>query len=162
MKAAILEIRDTVRSVSRNVTGTIVAEMLEGIHCETALRMELPDERAVIESQLRKCAVDPEINLVLTGGGTGIDLQDVTPDATRAVCDRLLPGIPDAMRHASLKVTNRALLSRAQAGICQQTLIINLPGSPKAARENLDVVLNMLPHAISVLTGQTPGATLNY
>jgi molybdenum cofactor synthesis domain-containing protein len=92
-------------------------------------------------------------DLILTTGGTGFSPRDVTPEATIAVCQRLTPGIPEAMRYASLRVTPRAMLSRAAAGIRGKTLIVNLPGSPKAARENLEAVLPPLAHGLEMLTG---------
>ena len=90
----------------------------------------------------------------MTTGGTGFAPRDVTPEATLAVCDRMAPGIPEAMRYASMQVTNRAMLSRAQAGIRKGTLILNLPGSPKAARENLEAVLPALGHGLEMLSGR--------
>ena len=92
--------------------------------------------------------------LLLTTGGTGFAPRDVTPEATLAVCERMTPGIPEAMRYASMRVTARAMLSRAQAGIRGGTLIINLPGSPKAARENLEAVLPALEHGLEMLSGR--------
>ena len=92
--------------------------------------------------------------LLVTTGGTGFAPRDVTPEATLAVCQRLTPGIPEAMRYASMQVTNRAMLSRAQAGIRKGTLIINLPGSPKAAKENLEAVLPALSHGLEMLSGK--------
>jgi molybdenum cofactor synthesis domain-containing protein len=96
-----------------------------------------------------------KLNLILTTGGTGFSSRDVTPEATLEVIERLVPGIPEAMRARSLLVTPKAMLSRAQAGIRQQSLIINLPGSPKSVRENLEVILPALKHGIEILTGQT-------
>ena len=94
------------------------------------------------------------MDLIVTTGGTGFAPRDMTPEATLAVCDRLTPGIPEAMRYASMQVTNRAMLSRAAAGIRKGTLIVNLPGSPKAARENLEAVLPALAHGLEMLSGQ--------
>ena len=114
----------------------------------------VPDEQAQIEERLCQIADSGEIQLLVTTGGTGFAPRDVTPEATLAVCDRLTPGIPEAMRYASMQVTNRAMLSRAQAGIRKGTLIINLPGSPKAARENLEAVLPALSHGLEMLSGR--------
>ena len=91
--------------------------------------------------------------MILTTGGTGFEPRDVTPDATSAVCQRPVPGIPEAMRAASLAVTDRAMLSRAAAGIRNKSLIVNLPGSPKAVRENLEAVLPALEHGLKMLRG---------
>jgi molybdenum cofactor synthesis domain-containing protein len=114
----------------------------------------VPDEREEIERELVSCARQ-DIALVLTTGGTGFAPRDVTPEATAAVCERLAPGIPEAMRAASLRITDRAMLARQQAGIRGKTLIVNLPGSPKAARENLEAVLPSLPHGLEML--RSPG-----
>ncbi|MBQ1742760.1 MAG: MogA/MoaB family molybdenum cofactor biosynthesis protein [Oscillospiraceae bacterium] len=113
----------------------------------------VPDEQELIERALRHAAQD-EVALVVTTGGTGFAPRDVTPEATIAVCERLVPGIPEAMRYASMQITPRGMLSRAAAGICGRSLIINLPGSPKAAKENLEAVLPALSHALETLTGK--------
>ena len=113
----------------------------------------VPDEQEFIERALHHAAQD-EVALVVTTGGTGFAPRDVTPEATIAVCERLVPGIPEAMRYASLQITPRGMLSRAAAGICGRSLIINLPGSPKAAKENLEAVLPALSHALETLTGK--------
>lgn len=151
-QAVILSIR--VDDSELDVTGPLLQQYLNASRISTEIVERVPSEQSAIEDRLRHYVADPKISLIITNGGTGIDLQDVTPEATKAVCQRLLPGIPDAMRHASLKITGRALFCRSQAGICNQTLIINVPGSPKAAVENLNVVLDALPHALSIITGQ--------
>lgn len=117
---------------------------------ETAL---VPDEQPLIEETLRRLADQAGVQLIVTTGGTGFAPRDVTPEATLAVCGRLTPGIPEAMRAASAKITPRAMLSRAQAGIRGGTLIVNLPGSPKAAQENLEAVLPALSHGLEMLSG---------
>ena len=94
-------------------------------------------------------------DLILTTGGTGFSPRDITPEATLDVIDRQVPGIPEAMSLKSIAITNRAMLSRVVAGIRDKTLIINLPGSPKAVKECLEVILPVLPHAIQILKGQT-------
>ena len=114
----------------------------------------VPDEQDQIEEKLRQIADSGEVQLLVTTGGTGFAPRDVTPEATLSVCERLTPGIPEAMRYASMQVTNRAMLSRAQAGIRKGTLIINLPGSPKAAKENLEAVLPALSHGLEMLSGR--------
>lgn len=113
----------------------------------------VPDEQLLIEESLRKAATD-DVALVITTGGTGFAPRDVTPEATLAVCEKLTPGIPEAMRYASMQITPRGMLSRAVAGIRQRTLIINLPGSPKAAKENLEAVLPTLDHGLVMLRGK--------
>lgn len=111
------------------------------------------DDRAEISAALIRAADIPEVDVVLTCGGTGLSLRDVTPEATRDVCDREVPGIAEGMRAYSLTITPRAMLSRA---LCMQrgtTLVLNLPGSKKAACENWDGVVDVLPHAVSMMAG---------
>ena len=134
--------------------GPAVREMLEGEGYEVVYTVVIPDEQGQIERELIKCADELDIALVVTTGGTGFSPRDVTPEATIAVCPRLAPGIPEAMRAESLRITNRAILARQQAGIRGQTLIINLPGSPKAARENLAAVIKALDHGLEMLRGK--------
>jgi len=112
----------------------------------------VPDEREEIEAALI-AAADADVALIVTTGGTGFSPRDVTPEATAAVCQRLTPGIPEAMRASSMAITKRAMLSRAAAGIRNRSLIINLPGSPKGARENLEAVLPALSHGLEMLRG---------
>jgi molybdopterin adenylyltransferase len=116
-----------------------------------------PDELEYVRSELIRWTDQVKLNLILTTGGTGFSPRDVTPEATRAVIDREAPGLAEAMRAASLRVTPHAMLSRAVCGIRAQTLIVNLPGSPKAVKENLEVLLPVLPHALELLAG-SPGA----
>ena len=119
---------------------------------ETAI---VPDEQGRIEAALWQwCDREEPVDLIVTTGGTGFAPRDVTPEATIAVCDRLTPGIPEAMRYASMQVTDRAMLSRAAAGIRKGTFIVNLPGSPEAARENLEAVLPALSHGLEMLSGR--------
>lgn len=112
----------------------------------------VPDERQQIARALHK-AISDDIALVVTTGGTGFSPRDITPEVTSEVCERMVPGIPEAMRAASLLITLKACLSREVAGIAQRTLIINLPGSPKAAVENIAAVLDVLPHGLGILRG---------
>ena len=113
----------------------------------------LPDEVSAIREILASWADSGEIDVILTTGGTGLSPRDVTPEATRAIIDREAPGLAEAMRAASLRVTPHAMLSRIVTGIRKKTLIVNLPGSPKGAVENLQVVVPVLPHAIQLLQG---------
>ncbi len=113
----------------------------------------IPDDFDTISRTLRQWCNDG-LELVLTSGGTGFATRDVTPEATRAVIERDAPGIAEALRAESLRVTRHAMLSRGVAGLRGQTLIINLPGNPKAVRENLDVLLPVLPHALDLLTAR--------
>jgi molybdenum cofactor synthesis domain-containing protein len=113
----------------------------------------LPDERGEIEAFLKKTADSETVDLILTTGGTGVGPRDVTPEATMTVAERLIPGFAEQMRAEGVKKTPRAILSRAVAGIRGQTIIINLPGSPRGAVESLDAIASLLPHAVDVLHG---------
>ena len=110
----------------------------------------VPDERPQIENAIRKAAA-ADVALVLTTGGKGFSPRDVTPEATAVVCERMAPGIPEAMRYASLQITPRGCLSRSAAGILGRTLIVNLPGSEKAAKENLAAVIDPIRHGVDML-----------
>lgn len=153
--AAVLTVSDrSFRGERPDAGGPLVAELLKNAGYEIVRTAIVPDEQAQIEEMLKTIADSGEAELLVTTGGTGFAPRDVTPEATLAVCDRMAPGIPEAMRYASMQVTNRAMLSRAQAGIRKGTLIINLPGSPKAARENLEAVLPALGHGLEMLSGR--------
>ena len=153
--AAVLTVSDrSFRGERPDAGGPLVAELLKNGGYEVTVTAIVPDEQAQIEEKLCQIADSGEIQLLVTTGGTGFAPRDVTPEATLAVCDRLTPGIPEAMRYASMQVTNRAMLSRAQAGIRKGTLIINLPGSPKAAKENLEAVLPAIGHGLELLSGR--------
>jgi len=131
-----------------------IKEMVKQIGAQVVEYVIVPDEQGQIENTLKAMSDDLKLDLIFTTGGTGMSSRDVTPEATLNVVDRLVPGIPEAMRAKSLEITNRAMLSRAAAGIRKQTLIINLPGSPKAVAECLDVVLPALKHGIEILRGE--------
>lgn len=153
-RAAVLTVSDRSFHGERpDASGPVVAEQLKTAGYQIVHIAIIPDEQKQIETALKYLADQHFADLVVTTGGTGFAPRDVTPEATLAICDRLTPGIPEAMRWASLQITPRAMLSRAQAGIRKQTLIINLPGSPKAARENLDAVLPALSHGLTMLSG---------
>ncbi len=153
-QAAVLTVSDrSFRGERPDTGGPLVAELLKSAGYEVRETAIVPDEQPQIEEALREIADAGTVQLLVTTGGTGFALRDVTPEATLAVCERLTPGIPEAMRYASMRATNRAMLSRAQAGIRGGTLIINLPGSPKAAKENLEAVLPALAHGLEMLSG---------
>ena len=133
--------------------GPLVRQLLEKAGYEVDGVVIVPDEQPEIEEALI-AAAEADVALVVTTGGTGFAPRDVTPEATIAVCQKLTPGIPEAMRAASMAITPRGMLSRAAAGIRDRSLIINLPGSPKAARENLEAVLPALDHGLTMLRGK--------
>jgi len=134
-------------------SGGTIREMISGIGADVRHYEVLPDERPLIAAALARLADSGTIDLILTTGGTGVAPRDVTPEATREVIDRELPGMSEAMRAESLRKTPHAMISRAVAGMRKQTLIVNLPGSPRAVRENLAVILPALTHAIEKIKG---------
>lgn len=133
-------------------SGPVVRALLEEAGYQVSEVVLVPDEQPIIEQALIQAA-EADIALIVTSGGTGFAPRDVTPEATLAVCSRLTPGIPEAMRAASMAITPRGCLSRAVAGIRGRSLIVNLPGSPKAARENLEAVLEPIGHGLQMLRG---------
>jgi len=154
MRVAILTISDSVaRDERQDRSGPAVAERCRALGWAVAQTAVLPDDRVMIETRLRALAESGELDLILTTGGTGIGPRDVTPEATAATCEKLVPGLSETMRAKGLESTPRAALSRAAAGVRGRTLIVNLPGSPKGAVESLDAVAELLPHAVDVLHG---------
>lgn len=134
-------------------SGQIIKEFLVSLGSGEVKYSIVPDDRSAISNRLREWA-DSGIDLVLTTGGTGLTPRDVTPEATLDVIDRAAPGFAEAMRAYGMKQTPQAMLSRAVAGICKKTLIINMPGSPRAVRECLEAISPALPHAIETVRGQ--------
>lgn len=132
-------------------SGPALAHLIQAEGWYVAKQSLLPDDESAIRQILVDWADMGELDVILTTGGTGFAPRDVTPEATRAVIEREAPGLAEAMRAASLKITSHAMLSRIVAGIRKRTLIVNLPGSPKGAVENLQVILPVLPHAIQLL-----------
>jgi molybdenum cofactor synthesis domain-containing protein len=139
------------QGLREDTAGPAVKQMLQGAGFTVTELKILPDEIDLITAALIRAADEQKANLVVTVGGTGFAPRDVTPEATLAVCERMTPGIPETMRAESLKITKRAMLSRAMAGIRGRTLIVNLPGSEKAAKENLAAVLDGLLHGLDML-----------
>ena len=153
-QASVITISDKgFRGEREDTAGPLAASMLKEASYEVITISIVPDEQPLIEAELRRHADALGASLILTSGGTGFSKRDVTPEATRAVCERMAPGIPEAMRAYCLNITNRAMLSRAQAGLYHDSLIVNLPGSPKAVRENLEPVLPALEHGLCMLLG---------
>lgn len=153
-QAAIITISDKGSQGERvDTSGPAIREILEANHWEVAYTVIIPDEKACIEDTLIYCADELQIPLVLTTGGTGFSKRDVTPEATKAVIEKEALGIAEAMRLESLKITPMGMLSRATAGIRENTLIVNLPGSEKAVRECLGAIIKPLYHGIGILLG---------
>jgi len=153
-RAAILVISDRAsRGEREDKSGLIIAQMLKEASYDISEQILIPDEQNLIEKELTKLADKQQADLILTTGGTGFSQRDVTPEATLAVAERIAPGIAEAIRYHSLKITGRAMLSRAVSVIRGGSLIINLPGSPKAVKEILEYILPHLEHGIEILRG---------
>jgi molybdopterin adenylyltransferase len=153
-RVAILTVSDKgSRGERDDLSGLAVEEAVLEKGMSVEARDIVPDELEEIESALKRYSDELGVDLVLTTGGTGLSPRDLTPEATRRVIEKEAPGFSEAMRAASLQITPHAMLSRAVAGIRASTLIVNLPGSPRAARENLEVILPALPHGLEKLRG---------
>ena len=154
LRAAVITLSDKgSRGEREDKSGPLIVKMLAAAGYKVEETLLLPDEAAALKAQLIRLADGRQVNLILTTGGTGFAPRDVTPEATIKVCEKLAPGIPEAMRAASMQITPKACLSRAAAGIRGTSLIINLPGSPKGACENLQAVLEPIEHGIYILQG---------
>ena len=153
--AAVITVSDMgSRGLRQDTSGPAVRAMLEEAGFSVAHTAILPDEMEQISAELRDCADRRRIDLIVTTGGTGLSPRDVTPEATRAVLEREIPAIPVAMWMEGLKVTPRAMLSRAVAGIRGSSPLLNLPGSEKAARENLAAVIGALEHGLHMIAAE--------
>jgi molybdopterin adenylyltransferase len=153
-KAAVITVSDKGAAGEREDTsGAVVRDILEGAGIEVVRREIVPDEANVL-SELMVALCDEGVDLIVTTGGTGVSPRDVTPEATLAVIEKEIPGMAEAMRAESLKVTPHAMISRAVCGLRGGTLIVNLPGSPRGARENLEVVMPAVPHTLDVAGGR--------
>jgi molybdenum cofactor synthesis domain-containing protein len=151
---AILTVSDSCSQGEReDISGRTIEETLPRDQFDTVARGIVPDDRDEITAELVTLADIAGVDLVLTTGGTGFGPRDVTPDATASVCDRMVPGLGELMRLEGFRRTPNAVLSRAVAGIRGHTLVINLPGSPRAVRECLEIILEVLPHAVEMLRG---------
>ncbi len=137
-----------------DASGPLLCELLRGLGAAVPEPYVIPDDQAGIESLLVSLADGGEVDSILTTGGTGLAPRDHTPEATMAVADRMAPGFAEAMRAASLSVTPHAMLSRAASAVRARTLIINMPGSPKACREHFAVIAPALSHAVETLRGE--------
>jgi len=154
ISVAILTLSDKGSAGEReDLAGPLIREMIAGIGATVELYEVIPDEKGLIIEKL--ITFSNKVDLVLTTGGTGLSPRDVTPEATREVIDKEIPGIAEVMRSAGMEKTKRAMLSRAVAGVRGNTLIINLPGSPKAVREGLEAIMDVIPHAVEKIKGST-------
>lgn len=154
MRVSVLTISDSVSSgKSEDRSGPAVIARCKELGWTIVSTSVLPDDQPEIETYLKKTADSKMYDLILTTGGTGVGLRDVTPEATMAITDRLIPGFSEHMRAEGLKKTDRAILSRGVSAIRAGTIIVNLPGSPRGAVESLDVIADLLPHAVEVLHG---------
>lgn len=154
-RAAIITSSDKgYRGEREDLSGPAIREILEREGYQVVSMDILPDDREMLSGRMAEIADDGLADLILTTGGTGFSPRDVMPEATEDVIDRRVPGIPEAIRAYSMTITKRAMLSRAAAGIRRKTLIINLPGSPKAVRESLEFIIDTLEHGLEILTGE--------
>lgn len=155
IRAAVITVSDSGFAGTRDdAGGPVLEQLLRELGAVSVERTLVPDEAALISEKLRHYADETDVNLILTTGGTGFTSRDVTPEATRVVLDREAPGLAEAMRSASLQKTPHAMLSRAVSGLRKRTLIVNMPGSPRACREQFAVIREALPHGIEKLLDQ--------
>lgn len=154
IRTAILTISDLCSQGKRaDTSGQTIEQMLPEKEFEVADKAIIPDDYSKITKTLRRFSDELKIDIVLTTGGTGLGPRDVTPEATTAVCDRMAPGFSEILRSESYKKTPNAMLSRGVSGMRDNTLIINLPGSPKAVRECMEIILDVLPHTVEMIRG---------
>lgn len=156
LTAAVITLSDKGSKGEReDKSGPVIVKMLEEAGYEIIESNILPDEQKLLENELIRLSDQRQVNLILTTGGTGFSERDRTPEATMTVATRLAPGIAEAIRAGSMKLTKRAMLSRETSVIRNKTLIVNLPGSPKAVAESLELVIDQLDHGIKILLGRT-------
>lgn len=141
------------RGEREDVSGQTIEQMLAKNGFEVCERKIVADERKVIANQLKYFSDKAGVDVVITCGGTGLGPRDVTPEATNDVCEKMVPGLGEIIRSEGFRKTKRAALSRGIAGIRNKTLIINLPGSPKAVKESLEIIIDILPHAVEMMLG---------
>lgn len=156
IRVAVVTVSDSAVAGTRaDRSGPAVQERAQALGWTVGATELVPDESDQISSLLRRQASSGEFDVILTTGGTGVALRDVTPEATRGVIEREIPGLGELMRFEGLKFTPKAVLSRALAGVRGRTLIVNLPGSPKGAVESLDAIAHLIPHIVDLLEGRT-------
>lgn len=155
IRTAVLTISDKgSRGERKDLSGPVLKEMMENIGAEIVYEEIIADEKEEIKEALIKISDPKKADLILTTGGTGFAARDITPEATLEVLEKEVPGIPEKIRADTISITPQATLSRARAGIRGKTLIINFPGSPKAVRECLESVIDIIPHGVKILKGE--------
>ena len=155
IKVGILTISDKgARGEREDQSGKMIEEMVKRIKGEVKYYQIIPDEKKIIQRELLKAVDELGLDLIFTTGGTGLSKRDVTPEATLGVIEKEVPGISEIIRSEGFKKTNRGILSRGVSGIRKESLIINLPGSPKGVSESLDVILEAIPHGIDIIKSQ--------
>jgi molybdopterin adenylyltransferase len=154
IRAGIITVSDrSSQGIREDLSGPAIAAILAAVPVEIVRTIIVPDEKGRIKKAIKQLADKDKLDLIITTGGTGVSPRDVTPDATLEIIDKQIPGMAEAMRYKSMQITPYAMISRAAAGIRGNSLIINLPGSPKAAKENLEVILPALKHTIEKING---------
>ena len=154
IKVAILTVSDSCSKGQReDISGQTIKDILTEDRFEICRKKIVADEHEKIVNELKHFSDKADIDVVFTTGGTGLGGRDVTPEATASVCERIIPGLGEIMRAEGLKKTKNAILSRGIAGICNRTIVINLPGSPRGIKESLEIILNVLPHAVDMMHG---------
>ena len=162
MKFGIICVSDRCyRGECEDLSGKAIAECVKSLSDENEYRL-VPDEIDMISKAITELADEYKADVIFTTGGTGFAPRDITPEATKAVIEKEVPGISEAIRAKSLEITNRAMLSRAVSGIRGRSLIVNLPGSPKAVKESIEIIIDVLPHAVETLSGNTQNCGGNY
>jgi molybdopterin adenylyltransferase len=156
LTAAVLTISDSCAAGTRaDRSGPSVCDRLQSLGWKVTVREVLPDDANVIAERLRTLCTEGQCRAVFTTGGTGVAPRDVTPEATRAVIDREIPGFGELMRLRGIEQTPRATLSRGLAGLCGRTLVVNLPGTPRGALHSLDAIVDLVPHVVDLASGNT-------
>ena len=154
IRVAILTVSDSCSQGEReDISGQTIKDILPEDRFEICRKKIVADEHEKIVNELKHFSDKADIDVVFTTGGTGLGPRDVTPEATASVCERIVPGFGEIMRAEGRKKTKNAILSRGIAGICNRTIVINLPGSPKGVKESLEIILDVLPHAVDMMHG---------